>query len=188
MQILSSILFVISANLDSFGIGINYGIRKIKINAFGNLIIAAISCLGTFLSMLAGEWISDCISPVQANRIGSWILILLGVYFIEESLRNRKKRREEQRCDSEENRDATAKELIILAAALTINNIGMGVGASIAGVSISIASLTTFAVSLLFISAGQKLGKRYFSKNTGSCTEILSGVILLILGGLELFH
>ena len=185
MQILSSILFVISANLDSLSIGISKKKKKIKITTAGNFLIATISSLGTFLSMSAGSLISGLISPDTANKIGSWILILFGLYFILSSIKNKKKQPEKE--IPEEHRDVRYQELFLLSIALTVNNIGMGIGASIAGIHPLLASVTTFAVSLLFIAAGQRFGRKCLTNILKQQADILAGSIVLCLGILEFF-
>ena len=54
MYIVSVFLFAAAANLDSFVVGLSYGVRRVHIQFRANLLIAGIVMLGTFLSMVLG--------------------------------------------------------------------------------------------------------------------------------------
>ena len=54
MYIVSVFLFVAAANLDSFVVGLSYGVRRVHIQFRANLLIAGIVMLGTFLTMVLG--------------------------------------------------------------------------------------------------------------------------------------
>lgn len=86
-NILSSLLFSVSSNLDSIVIGIAYGI-KIKMGLFSNILIGIITTLSTFISMYIGKIILNFISINLANLIGSSVIIILGLYFLLESIIN----------------------------------------------------------------------------------------------------
>lgn len=188
MQALSIFLFVLSANLDTFTIAVAYGVRKIKIPVKGNVIIAAISTAGTFLSMCAGDGIAKIFSQNLANTLGSISLILLGLSFLAGCIAEIKTRKNKQYSPPvTENRKASPKELIGPGIALTVNNIGMGIGASAAGVDCLTASLLTFAVSLFLITLGQKIGKSCPSEKIGWTAQIASGGLLILLGIIEFF-
>ncbi|MFY9377782.1 MAG: sporulation membrane protein YtaF, partial [Peptococcia bacterium] len=64
MNILSSLLFAVSANADNFVVGLSYGIKKIKIGVVSNLLISFISVSGTALSMLLSRFI---VGPIPEN-------------------------------------------------------------------------------------------------------------------------
>lgn len=206
MHILSSLLFSISANIDNFAVGIAYGIKKIKINILSNFLIAIISALGTFLSMSLGKAIIHFISAKTANILGSAILILLGLWFILEffikSYFQKKKKKNKldnmigeyknildnpELVDSDNSSCIDVKESILLAFALTINNLGVGIGASITGLNIFLTTIFTFIFSLLFIILGYLIGTSYLSKLFGKYASLISGAIIIFLGCYELF-
>ena len=86
IEIFSAILFCISANLDNIVIGIAYGSKNIKIKLVPNLFIALITSISTFLSMYIGKLFIHFIPSEYASRIGSLIIILLGIYFFLQSI------------------------------------------------------------------------------------------------------
>lgn len=206
VHILSSFLFGISANIDNFTVGIAYGIKKIRIGIFSNLLIAIISAVGTFLSMSIGTIIVKFISPNIANILGSVILILIGLWFIIDFFIKQYSKKVNEPCniidnshrytkflntpelaDADNSGIIDVKESISLAFALTINNIGVGIGASITGLNILLTTVITFVFSLITILFGYLVGNSYFSKLFGKYAPLVSGVIIIILGAYELF-
>ena len=84
--ILSALLFSLSSNLDNVVVGTAYGIKKIKIGIIANLIIAIVTSTGTFLSMSLGVYISKFLPHSIANGLGAGVIIILGVYFVTQSI------------------------------------------------------------------------------------------------------
>lgn len=85
MHIISSILLAISSNIDNLGVGIVFGLRKMRIPLAANLLIALITGLGTFIAMKAGEYVLSIIPPFWANLIGSGIMVLAGCWVMLQS-------------------------------------------------------------------------------------------------------
>ena len=189
MNILSSLLFAISANTDNFVVGLSYGIKKIRIARVSNLIIALISLVGTILSMSLSKVILNYIPEFLASLIGSSILILLGVLTIAKPLLKRDSDSildNPEKADKDKSLNIDAKESIALGLALTINNVGLGIGASFAGLNITITALFTFVLSLLAIVVGFSLGSYYLSELFGKRATIISGLLIIALGLFEI--
>lgn len=212
MHILSILLFVISASLDNLVVGIAYGVKKLRISLISNLLIAFISCAGTFLSMLIGKLIGYFISPIYANIIGSSILIILGLWFIISSLKKRGIKKEEsaietpkekqvkieyyncgellqspEKADIDNSGNIDLKEAVALGFALALNNMGLGIGASISGLSLTLTSLLTFIFSFLTIPIGYYIGKKFLSRILESNADIISGIIIILLALYQFF-
>lgn len=206
MHVFSILLFVISANLDNLAVAVAYGIKKIKIGVTSNLLIALVSAIGTLASMCLGKLALNFISTRISNIIGSSILIMLGLWFTAHFLFKRKckepslENHNNEFCqcqsllDNPEMADTDAsntiepKESVSLAIALTLNNFGLGIGASITGLSIPFTSLATFAVSALMIPLGFFLGRTYLSKLFGKYAELISALLIIFMGLYELFN
>lgn len=199
MIMLTSLLFAISANIDNFSVGISYGMKKIKIGLLSNLFIAAISALGTFLSMYAGRIISRIIPFNLSNALGGLILLILGLWQTTEFLVNShiiklkmfskdKKMNYEallsnpEIADTDKSGCIDIKESVSLAFALTVNNFGLGISASMTGTEILSAVVFTFLFSILMLSMGYSFGERYLSKIAGKYASLASGMIILALG------
>jgi len=68
--------------LDGFGVGISYGLRKIKIPIPSILIITSCSALVIVVAMRIGQWLSTFVNLEIANQIGAWLLIGVGCWAI----------------------------------------------------------------------------------------------------------
>lgn len=180
MHILSAILYAISANIDALSIGIAYGIKKTHINIRKNLMIALITMIGTYGSMRFGHFLTNYISLSLADFLGSSLLLIIGIYTVVKAMSDGDKITTE---DNQGIKYISLKETLVLALVLTINNVALGIGASITGMPELITSITTFLCSFIFIGIGQKFKNVKFK---GKYSEIISGVILIILGLYEL--
>lgn len=203
MHFLSIMFFAISSSSDNFIIGLSYAAKKIKINFINNLVIASISCLGTILAMLFGNIFLVFVKPIYTNILGSFILVLFGLYM----LRNAFKKNQcdcdcVQNCENhvniynemlehpeivDKNNSKTIdfKEAIILGFILSINNIGLGIGASLLGMNIYLTSLTSLVFSIFFIRMGYFIGEKVFSSKLANCAEKISACVIILLGILE---
>ena len=173
MHIFSAVLYAVSANIDALSIGIAYGIKKTHINHQKNFMIAFITMIGTYGAMRFGHFLTNYISLSLADFLGSSLLLLIGIYTVVKSLKE---------CDEiivtnhlSAVKNISLKETLVLSLVLTINNVALGIGA--------ITSLTTFVCSYVFIGTGQKFKRLNFK---GKYADIISGIILIILGLYEL--
>jgi putative sporulation protein YtaF len=202
MHIISSLLFSFSANIDNLAVGIAYGIKNLKIQLSKSFIIAFMSCLGTLVSMSFGKLLTHIMPIHTANLLGSIILISFGIWSIWITLKEKQDNLPEnnhtvlsyeellnspEKADVDKSGYIDFKESLTLGFALAVNNMGMGIGASITGLNVIITSLLTFLFSLIFLSAGCYFGKKYLSGIMGKFAGILSGVIILLLGLYEMF-
>lgn len=76
----SIILLACAVSLDSFGVGLNYGMRQIRIPHASILIIGCCSGLMILLSMLFGRLLIPYIPERYAGWIGGMILICIGLW------------------------------------------------------------------------------------------------------------
>mgnify|MGYP000876367951 CR=1 FL=1 len=203
MHLLSTLLFAFSANIDNFTIGIAYGIKKIKICWLNNLLIACVTSAGTFISMAAGLAVSQFLTASAANAIGSIILILIGSWIIKDFFLKKEKPQkptgkasgirkydqilnDPETADNDHSGTIDSRESLVLALALTVNNFGLGLGASITGLNIYATVISTFFFSLISIALGCLVGKSCISKFSGKFAPLISGLIILLLGVYEL--
>lgn len=91
----------IAVSLDSFGVGITYGLRKISIPFLSILIIAVCSGGVIGISMQAGSWLSTHLSVVAASRIGAAILVMIGIWALYQYYRSVHEQKNEKRELSE---------------------------------------------------------------------------------------
>ncbi|WP_209700765.1 sporulation membrane protein YtaF [Clostridium algifaecis] len=204
MQIFSTIIFVLSVNTDNFVVGLSYGIKKIKIKILSNLLIGLISSIGTILSMKIGKIITQFVPANLTNLSGSTILILIGIWSILEEFHKKKNipiNREKnslsklenilsnpENADKDTSGSIDIKESIYLAIALTLNNVGLGIGASIAGLNILFTTVLNLFISIAAITFGYTVGSKYLSNKLGKYAAVISGFIIILLGIYEMIN
>lgn len=204
MNVLAVLLFVLTSGIDNFTVSIAYGMRKIKIGILSNIVIGTISALGTFLSMSLGYIITKFISESIANILGNTILLAIGIWFIFDHYSSKQDRQAKEnqteefnpscieilekpeKADLDHSGSIDLKESFGLAVALAINNIGLGIGASILGLNIILTTLLTFIFSIVAIPLGMLLGKNILSKIFENRASLISGLIIIILSIYEI--
>lgn len=196
MSFLSILLFVIAASLDILVVSLAYGLKDIKINFSSTLVIASISALGTFISMILGKFLVDLIPIKLGDIIGGLVLLLLGFYSIYSYFKEKKILTSHNSendssptfilenpevADKDKSGNIDFKESLALSLALALNNFGLGIGASISGLNIAFTTISTFIISLIFISLGFYLSKIIKSKNISKNSNLIAGIIIIIL-------
>ncbi|MPQ42310.1 sporulation membrane protein YtaF [Clostridium tarantellae] len=201
MNIFSIFLFVFSASIDIFIVALAYGVKNIKINFSSNLVIATISALGTFISMKIGLLLISFISIKYANFLGSLILFLIGIYFLIDYFKE-KHINLPQNCsntspicilekpeiaDIDKSGNIELKESFLLSIALSLNNFGLGIGASIVGLDILFTTLITFFFSIIILPIGFYFSKKLSSKLIGNKGSLISALIIIFLALISVF-
>lgn len=72
------LILAFSSSIDSFGIGITYGLRKIKLSFLSSITLFIISILITSSSILIGKNLNYILPQFITSLIGSLLLILMG--------------------------------------------------------------------------------------------------------------
>lgn len=198
MQLLSVFLLSLSANIDSFTVGLAYGMKNIQIDHKSNILIATITSMGTFISMGIGLFTKRLVPAKALSVIGCIILIVLGISMILNSLKSKKDVSEKdensyteilirpQVADVDKSGYIDMKEATTLGFALSLNNFGLGVGASATGINIHLTTICTFILSVLCIIIGVRIGKKCISKTLRKYADLISGIMILALGLYEL--
>ncbi|WP_423249126.1 sporulation membrane protein YtaF [Clostridium sp.] len=196
MSFLSILLFVIAASLDILVVSLAYGLKDIKINFSSTLVIASISALGTFISMILGQFLVNLIPVKLGDIIGGLVLLALGFYSIYSYFKEKKILtspnsdnnssptfilENPEFADKDKSGNIDFKESLALSLALALNNFGLGIGASISRLNITFTTISTFIISLIFISLGFYLSKTIKSKNISKNSNLIAGIIIIIL-------
>lgn len=177
LNILKALAFAFSANIDNIAIGISYGIKKIKIGSKINLIIAILMAIITYITMFVGKSISNLFNINLIHKIGAYSLILIGTYLLFKEIFFKIKEK-----DNEELSNLTLKNILIIVFTLSTNNIATGIAASMIGINIYLTFLFTFIFSFLLLYIGNKIGRNILNKRIEKYSNILSALILIILG------
>lgn len=196
MQMLPPLLFGVSASLDALLVGVTCGIRRVRISPWQNLLISFITLAGTCLSVGLGTRLLLVLPIHIATLAGSMVLILLGIYYIVKSMlqylekyqqRNIPQVGEIQQTSIEDyNNTLESKEALALGFALSANNVGIGLSASIAGLSLVPTAVVTLFFSLVFLFLGNRLGRCSLLRLMGNAADSLTGILLICLGLFQL--
>lgn len=89
-MLLNVILLSLSSSVDSFGIGITYGLRKLKISNISKFVLCVISIIATSFAILVGSNLSYLLTPLFTKLLGSFILITIGFTIIFQILKSKK--------------------------------------------------------------------------------------------------
>lgn len=193
MQLLSSLLFGISASLDALIVGISFGLRRVRILIWQNLIISLVTLLGTCLSAALGNRLLPLLPSFLAGCLGSLILVLFGIYYITKwilaNLRNSRivNGENHELTEASANTGLSPWEICFLSLTLSVNNIGIGLSASMAGLRLLPAAIATFGCSVLFLLAGNRMGRSRLLQFIGCSADPISGLLLIGLGILQFF-
>lgn len=205
MKLLS---IVIAVSLDGFGVGITYGMRKIRINMISLGIIVSCSGIIVLISMTIGHMIRTFIPPYVTSMMGSFILIGLGLFVLFSIVRQNQARKKAQRisealkspvqritaviqnpseADQDQSGIISAGEAIVLGTALALDAFAAGLGASMLGYSPFITAISIALMSGLFLFTGMTLGRFLSQSKTLTKLTYLPPLILIIIGVFHLF-
>ena len=167
-MILNCIVLALSVSIDSFGIGITYGIKNTKITNWSKLILFTISLIVTIISINFGKVISRIFSPFFANLLGCLILVAMVIVF-------------------DKSNTISSKEALYLGTALSLDSLCVGIGSSMLNISSYLFPLLVAFFQLLFISFGNFIGKEL--KNSFRINDnvwsFISGILLILIGLLK---
>lgn len=179
-MLLTLAMLALSTSIDSIGIGIAYGIRKIKISPKATVTLWLISFAISTLAIIIGKVFGNCLPPFITNWLGSIILIFMGFILLCQALK------EPASYDIDNSKHIDSKEAITLGIALSLDSFSIGIGAGI--LTKNFILLFPFLVSffqIIFLSLGKKLGIKLKSiVNIPSYFWNIFAAILLIVMGL----
>lgn len=93
-SVFSLMLLALALSLDSFGVGITYGLRKLRIPLLSILIISLCSGVVIGISMQAGVLLAEWVSPDAASVVGAVILVVMGCWSFIQLLIQKEKEKE----------------------------------------------------------------------------------------------
>lgn len=176
--LLAVLLFALACNLDTLLLSMGYGVRGMEITPGHSLILASITTLVTWLSLALGDMAAKVLPAGLSAALGGLVLVGIGLWFVLDYLR--RPAGPERRA--EEPPASNGLGYVSLAAALAVNNAGVGVAAGVTGISPLWAAAGNFFVTLAALPLGRWLGNRLAGRLLGRYALPLSGVLLFVLG------
>ncbi len=180
--LLAAVLFAAACNLDTVILSMGYAVKGVRVSLSHSLIIAALTTLITWASLLLGAGAARVLSGPLPNLLGGLVLVGIGIWLLVDCLRSLGKAGEDGPPPP-----AHGWAWVALALALAVNNAGIGVAAGVSGLSPALCAGCNFVVTLLFLPLGQGLGSGRLGRLLGRYALPLSGALLIILGLWEAF-
>ncbi len=207
-MLLSLLILALSVSIDSFGIGITYGIRNTKIYRTAKMILFVISILITSISIQIGGVLNEILSENFTKWIGACFLVLMGLWIISQALSQKKEEvlqspfptvyqfmirflgitiqiiRNPMSSDLDHSKKIDWKEAIYLGVCLSIDSVCVGICSSMIGCPTYLFPIFVATFQLLFLSIGRILGEklRFVSRLPENIWSTLSGVLLICIG------
>jgi putative sporulation protein YtaF len=190
-MIFACITLAVSLSLDALGVGLAYGIGKIKIPLKSKLIICFFSIIYAGLSLYIGKSLSAVFPPFAAKFIGIIILLIMGITLVSRALLSSKEEagNDTHQMDMKDNTlysvcvkslgitvqviknplkgdidhsgSIDSIESLFLGLALSVDAIGVGIGSAFLGFYSIGLPFCIGLFQLLFLSFGLYLGKKF---------------------------
>ena len=182
----------LTANLDSLGIGLAYGMKGKRLTFASIGLITFITIVVSFLSLWLGTWMTSFMPSFIENFFGGIIIILIGLYTIFQDFKTRKKEGDKSIThpnviDKDHNNVITWNESFLLGFILSLNNGAMGLGAGLTGINPYAATLSIGIFSFICLSLGAYYGHKLNKFSFSRYTEFISGILLIVIGLYECY-
>ncbi len=205
LELVPILLIAISSNADNLVVGTAYGMRNVRVPLLSNLFIAVFTGFATLASILAGRQIAGNMPAQLASLLGGGIIAVIGGWALVEAVLSpaadaataatRIKRpglgrllsvlKDPVSADGDCSGHIDLKEVCLLAVALSLNNIGNGFGAGMAGMNPLFTTIAVMLFSVILLWAGVTAG-HYGQRMLGSFARVVSGVLLVAVGVYEI--
>lgn len=207
VEMASLLLLAFAVSMDSFGVGLTYGLRKMKLPLMSLLFIAGFSAISILIAMAIGGFIQQLISPTLAESIGGVILIGIGIWAIYQIYRpakNDQKTKKEKEtlinlelkrlgivikvlrkpmyADLDNSGTITGREAFLLGLALSLDAFGAGIGAALIGFSPWIMAVAVGVMCGVCLSLGMKSGWFFSEAKWVKRFSFIPGLLLIIIG------
>jgi putative sporulation protein YtaF len=205
---LQGILIAVAISMDSFSVGIAYGIKNIKVPIRSLVILDFISVSLLGLGFFSGNLLTRLVPEIFTKLIGSLILLLLGLWMLIQGWINYKFPKEDVEqptsiinisihslgiainiirnpftADMDISGTIDTKEAVLLGVALAVDSLAVGIAVSFFSIPIILITLLLVAVlNLVLLLFGIFIGRKYLSNRLKKVTAFIPGFILLILG------
>ncbi len=210
IQYMSLFLLAFAVSLDSFSVGLTYGLRKMHMPLKSLSIIALCSAVSLLLAMFLGTIIMNFMSIQFAETIGGVILICLGLWVLYQFFRSNEKDSElvgenlilnfeikslgvvinilkkPTEADFDRSGSITGLEAFFLGIALSLDAFGAGIGAALLGFSPWGMAICVAIMCSLFVVSGIKLGRVFSNVSWIQKLSFLPGVLLIVIGVIKL--
>ncbi|MFL0506799.1 sporulation membrane protein YtaF [Ureibacillus sp. 179-F W5.1 NHS] len=205
-DVLSLLLLGFAVSLDSFTVGLTYGMRKVKIPLKSFFIIFSCTFIILLLAMGIGSIIELFISYEAAERVGGIILVVIGIwvlyqFFTSDSTSKLSKKeikviefemkrlglmikilKKPTEADFDRSGSISSIEALFLGLALSLDSFGAGIGAALIDLPPILFSIVVTVSSVIFVIVGINIGLIFRKMNWVKKLSILPGIALILIG------
>lgn len=205
MESASLLLLAFAVSIDSFGVGLTYGLRNMEMPYLSLIFIASCSAISIIIAMLLGNVIQHWLSPQIAVKLGGVILIFIGVWALFQMYKPVKTERSSTKstildielkrlgivikvlrkpleADLDRSGVINGKEAFLLGLALSLDAFGAGIGAALVGYSPIFMAISVGLMCSVFVSLGMRSGRIFSQIKWVKALSFLPGVLLIVLG------
>ena len=212
-MIFGLIFFGISLSIDALGIGLSYGVRKMKIPILARGVLFLLILAVTGLAVLIGSGIIRVLPPLAAKILGGASLILLGFWIFYQVLIKKEGTaknynapdmllnllikplgiaiqviRHPEACDLDSSNTIDPIEALYLGAAISIDAAGTGIAGAALGLNNLLLPFVIAFFHVAFLSVGQIIGGRLVRLRIKSAVwSVISGSLLILIGLCRIF-
>lgn len=205
-QLFSLLILAFALSLDSFSVGLTYGLRKMVMPLKSIIIIASCSALTLLIAISIGHGLERILSPRITASLGGFILIALGAWVLYQFFRPDKEKemlkqektivnfeirslglainilKKPMSADFDQSGTITGIEALMLGFALSLDSFGAGIGAAMLGFSPIYFAASVAVMSSLFVFLGIKCGTLLHRFDWVQRLTFLPGILLIIIG------
>ncbi|MCO5387173.1 sporulation membrane protein YtaF [Desulfosporosinus sp.] len=211
-----AMLMAVALSLDGFGVGLAYGLRRIRIPINSLIAIAMCTVLAMGISMLFGGWVTLWLELIQARLLGAAILLVLGIFQLGKAIWNRNEEvfpeavpamavthpkptlepvfrfqlrffglviqvlKTPDIADVDGSGVISLRESLLLGCALAIDAFASGIGAAMAGMTLSVIGIVALT-QIMMLRLGQEMAGKIPVYWTNKA-EYLPGAVLILIG------
>jgi putative Mn2+ efflux pump MntP len=176
------VLIAAVSNLDNLAAGVALGLRGTRITLGPNVLIAGVTMAGTAGAQTSGHALAGLLPPTVADSLGAVIIVSIGVVTVVASRSPVREPATGRGRRPGPSQTLAWREAVLLAIALSLNNVGTGVGAGIAGIPPLTTTVLAGTFSLLCVGGGSQVG-RHAGPLVGRHAQLVAGLGLVCLGG-----
>lgn len=197
------VLLAFAVSLDSFTVGITYGMRKVTIPPKSFLIILLCTFIILMLAMGVGSIIEMFISYEAAETLGGAILVAIGIWVMYQFFTSQSTDTEMEKvielkikpfsiiikilkkpmeADIDKSGSISSIEALFLGIALSLDAFGAGIGAALIDLPLILFPIVISLSSMCFVLVGLYMGKIMTNARWMKSLSILPGLALIVLG------
>lgn len=183
------VLLAVAVSIDGFGVGLAYGLSKMRLPITSLFILGLASALAMLVSMLAGTAARGLFAAAVTNLIGPLLLLGFGLWMLWQQFGSEQNQdglmsliREPGRADADLSGTISSAEGMVLGIALAMDAFGAGFGAAMAGFPPLTTSLAVGLAKIVLVGSGVLLGNSILSDWKVRGLRYAPGAIIVFLG------